>query len=71
LRRVNDFSFFIFVDFYEVNLFQDETMISAYHFTYIIDSMTFVLFIDQLLHFLVDILLSLFLAGNQYLCPRH
>jgi len=25
LRRVNDFSFFIFVDFYEVNLFQDET----------------------------------------------
>lgn len=46
-------------------------MISAYHFTYIIDSMTFVLSIDQLLHFLVDILLSLFLAGNQYLCPRH
>ena len=46
-------------------------MISAYHFTYIIDSMTFVLFIDQVLHFLVDILLSLFLAGNQYLCPRH
>jgi len=27
LRRVNDFSFFIFVDFYEVNLFQDETML--------------------------------------------
>jgi len=26
LRRVNDFSFFIFVDFYEVNLFQDETV---------------------------------------------
>jgi len=26
LRRVNDFSFFIFVDFYEVNLFQDETI---------------------------------------------
>ena len=61
-------------------------MISAYHFIYIIDSMTFVLFIDQLLlyylvtqlyhivillYFLVDILLSLFLAGNQYLCPRH
>jgi len=27
LRRVNDFSFFIFVDFYEVNLFQDETAV--------------------------------------------
>ena len=27
MRRVNDFSFFIFVDFYEVNLFQDETSI--------------------------------------------
>ena len=26
MRRVNDFSFFIFVDFYEVNLFQDETI---------------------------------------------
>ena len=48
-----------------------QLMISAYHFIYIIDSMTFVLSIDQLLHFLVDILLSLFLAGNQYLCPRH
>jgi len=33
LRRVNDFSFFIFVDFYEVNLFQDETHTSDWDFS--------------------------------------
>jgi len=34
LRRVNDFSFFIFVDFYEVNLFQDETHFSFHLIRY-------------------------------------